>query len=82
MTFNEDNDSDSVEDVIEGATMRVDGQVELLKKVAKDIPDFIAVYSVHDAAEGTISWNHRMELVDFVEDGQCESDCLVFLRTS
>jgi hypothetical protein len=52
--------------------MRVDGQVELLRSVAEHIPDFTAVYSVHDAAEGTISWGHRQELLEYVEDGECE----------
>lgn len=78
VTFS-DADSDSGEGVIEGARMRVDGQVELIKSVVKDIPDLVAVYTVHDAAEGTISWNHRTELIDLVEDGECRSSLLTLL---
>lgn len=74
VTFDDD------EGHIEGARMRVEGQVDLLKPVAKDIPDFTAVYTVHDTAAGTISWGHRMELEELVEDGQCQS-CILLLRS-
>lgn len=60
------------EEEIVGARMRVEGQVELLKDIAKDLPDFTAVYTVHDTALGTISWAHRMELEEHVQDGECK----------
>lgn len=46
--------------------------MDLLRPVAKYIPNMSAVYSVHDVSERTVSWDHRAELYDHVDDGECE----------
>jgi hypothetical protein len=46
--------------------------VQLLKGVAQDLEDFTAVYTVHDTAAGSISWEHRSELEVYVQDGDCK----------
>lgn len=58
---------------IGGSDDRRNGQVDLIKAVAKWIPDFDAVYSIHDSPTRFISDMHREELIELAEDGECES---------
>ncbi|KAL7408836.1 glycosyl transferase family 90-domain-containing protein [Mrakia frigida] len=55
---------------IGGSDDRRNGQVELIKSVAKWIPDFDAVYSIHDSPTRFISDMHREELIELAEDGE------------
>lgn len=48
------------------------GQVGLIEKVARWIPNFEAVYSIHDSPTRFISYSHKEELLDLAEDGECE----------
>jgi hypothetical protein len=55
--------------------MRQNGQVELMQDFGIDtwLPDFKAVFGIHDTPTGFISWEHRRELMDLVEAGECQS---------
>lgn len=59
-------------DEISGADDRQGGQIELLRPVARYLPDLLAVYSVHDTPTQLISWDHRRELMEHVEEHECE----------
>ncbi len=52
--------------------MRLTGQSELLKPVARWIDDMTVVYSVHDTPTALLGWDHRQDLSDHVEEGECE----------
>lgn len=58
---------------IDGAKERVDGQAGLILPIAKDLEDFTAVYWVHDTPSGLISYNHRKELLNYLDEEECES---------
>ena len=55
---------------IGGSDDRRNGQVDLIKAVAKWIPDFDAVYSIHDSPTRFISDMHLEELKELAEDGE------------
>lgn len=55
---------------IGGSDDRRNGQVDLIKAVAKWIPDFDAVYSIHDSPTRFISDMHVEELKELAEDGE------------
>jgi hypothetical protein len=59
-------------DRIWGADQRLQLQVELLEPVAQWIPDMKAVWSIHDTPSSIVSWDHRAELIERFEDGECE----------
>lgn len=69
---------------IGGSDDRRNGQVELIRSVARWIPDFDAVYSIHDSPTRFISDAHLEDLKILAEDGECESalssSCLTFLQ--
>lgn len=54
-----------------GADARLEGQLHLLKPVAKWIPDMSAVYWIHDTPTNLISWDHKAELIEHFEEGEC-----------
>jgi hypothetical protein len=47
---------------IGGADDRRDGQLELIREVSEWLPDFEAVYSIHDSPTRFISYGHRQDL--------------------
>lgn len=53
-----------------GADFRLADQSELLKPIAKYLGDFSAVYSVHDSPMSVVSWDHRAELIEHVEEDE------------
>ncbi|WWC72342.1 uncharacterized protein I206_106304 [Kwoniella pini CBS 10737] len=55
---------------IHGADERLEQQTELLKPIAKFLPDLQAIWSVHDTPRTIISWDYRRELAEHVEDGE------------
>lgn len=57
---------------INGADMRLQQQVELVQDVVRWLPDLRAVWSVHDTPSSIISYQHRAELIERVEDNDCE----------
>lgn len=59
-------------DGIHGAKERLEGQAALMAPIAKELEDFTAVYSVHDTASVTISYNHRRDLLEHVDEEECE----------
>lgn len=63
---------------IGGSDERREGQIELIRNVAKWIPDFDAVYSIHDSPTRFISYMHSEELKELAEDGECAPS---FLRS-
>ncbi|KAI9639228.1 uncharacterized protein MKK02DRAFT_29333 [Dioszegia hungarica] len=52
-----------------GGDQRVAAQLDMVKDVAGDIPDFEAVWSVHDTGRGFVSWSQRGELERAREEG-------------
>lgn len=56
---------------------RLDGQTTLIKNVAKDLPDMVAVYTVHDTPHSLLSQEHRAEIKERIIDGECESSLMV-----
>jgi hypothetical protein len=61
------------EEDIDGAKERVEGQVRLILPIAEYLEDFTAVYWVHDTPSGLISYNHRKELLNYLDEEECES---------
>jgi hypothetical protein len=57
---------------IHGAKERLEGQAALIAPIAKELEDFTAVYSVHDTALVVISYNHRRDLLEHVDEEECE----------
>ncbi|WVR08430.1 hypothetical protein IAU60_005485 [Kwoniella sp. DSM 27419] len=57
-------------DIIHGADDRLAQQAEMLKPVARWLPDLEVVWSVHDTPRGIVGWHHRSELVDHVEEDE------------
>ncbi|WVQ85782.1 hypothetical protein IAT38_007949 [Cryptococcus sp. DSM 104549] len=55
---------------IEGADERLEGQAELIRPIAKWLPDLTVVYSVHDTATAVVGWDHKRELLEHVEDDE------------
>ncbi len=53
------------------ADHRMEGQASLLQPVARWLGDLTAVYSVHDTAQVLLSWNHRQELMEHIEEDEC-----------
>lgn len=64
------------ESEIEGAHDRMSGQVDLLEEfgIVSWLPDFRAVFGVHDTPVGFIGSDHRSDLTNAFEDGECEYD--------
>lgn len=56
--------------------MRMRDQAELLLPIVRFLDDMAVVYSVHDTPQGIVSWAHRKELEDYVEDGDCKFCCI------
>ncbi|ORY21979.1 hypothetical protein BCR39DRAFT_474188 [Naematelia encephala] len=55
---------------INGADARLAGQAELIRPIASFLPDLEVVYSVHDTPMNLISWDHRRELLEHVEEDE------------
>lgn len=57
-----------------GADERLQGQVGLLENfgIQAWMPDFKAVYGIHDTPRALIEYSHRKDLLDRVEDDECE----------
>nr|XP_018260022.1 uncharacterized protein I303_08094 [Kwoniella dejecticola CBS 10117]OBR82180.1 hypothetical protein I303_08094 [Kwoniella dejecticola CBS 10117] len=53
---------------IHGADERLEQQTELLRPIARFLPDLQAVWSVHDTPRTIIGWDYRRELAEHVED--------------
>ncbi|BEJ11490.1 hypothetical protein CspHIS471_0109120 [Cutaneotrichosporon sp. HIS471] len=49
---------------------RKDGQLELIRPIVEYLPDMIAVYTVHDTPFNFISYSHREELLEHVDDDE------------
>ena len=64
------------DDMIEGATDRMSGQVELLEEfnITGWLPDLRAVFGVHDTPLGFIGADHRSDLLNAVDDDECKSE--------
>ncbi len=52
---------------------RREGQLDLLRPIARFLPDMTAVYTVHDTPFNFISHEHRQELLEHIEDDECEA---------
>ena len=63
--------SKEVQASIDGAHERMEGQLDMLRDVARWIPDMTAVWGLHDTPQVIISHDHRRELQEFYEDGEC-----------
>jgi hypothetical protein len=70
MSVNDREDAD--QGAMDGAQERMDGQLSMLRDVARWIPDMTAVWGLHDTPQIIIAHDHRRELQDFYEDGECE----------
>lgn len=57
---------------IPGSDERLSGQVDLIREVAKWLPDLRAVWWLHDTPGVVLGWDHRRELMDLLEEGECE----------
>jgi hypothetical protein len=57
-----------------GADERMAGQIDLLKPIAQYLGDFEAVYSVHDTPTNMVGWDHQRELLEHVDEDECESN--------
>jgi hypothetical protein len=57
---------------IGGADARLEGQMELITPIAKYLPDMSMVYSVHDTPLVILGWDHKIDLLEHVEEGECE----------
>lgn len=57
-----------------GAFERLDGQASLLTDfgITKWLPDVTAVFGVHDTPTGFLGWDHRQDLMERIEDNECE----------
>ncbi len=57
-----------------GAFERLEGQVGLLQDfdLIKDVPDVKVVFGVHDTPTGFMSWDYKHDLMERVDDGECE----------
>ncbi|CED83568.1 Endoplasmic reticulum protein EP58, contains filamin rod domain and KDEL motif [Phaffia rhodozyma] len=55
---------------IAGSDDRRLGQIELIERVAQFIPDFTAVYSIHDSPTRFISHSHKQDLLDHADDNE------------
>ncbi|EIW69878.1 hypothetical protein TREMEDRAFT_61649 [Tremella mesenterica DSM 1558] len=61
-------------EAIWGADFRLEDQAELLRPISRWIGDMSVVYSVHDTASSVVSWDHRRELIEHVEEGEYFSE--------
>ncbi len=61
-------------DDIFGAFERLDGQATLLTEfgITKWLPDVKVVFGVHDTPTGFLGWDHRQDLMERIEDDECE----------
>ncbi|WWC98816.1 hypothetical protein V866_005709 [Kwoniella sp. B9012] len=55
---------------IQGADERLEQQTELLRPIAKYLPDMQVVWSVHDTPRSLIGWDHKRELIEHVEEDE------------
>ena len=62
---------------LRGANDRVAGQLDFIKGLAGDLEGLEVVYSVHDTPSVLLGWEHRQELNQLIEEGECE---LLFKR--
>lgn len=51
---------------------RRDGQFALVQEVAQHIPDMEVVYSTHDTPWNLLSYGHRLTLLEYIENDECE----------
>lgn len=51
---------------------RKEGQLELLRPIARYLPDMTVVYTVHDTPFNFVSRAHKDELLEHVDDDECE----------
>ncbi|WVF68637.1 hypothetical protein IAT40_003407 [Kwoniella sp. CBS 6097] len=49
---------------------RMQNQLELLRPIAESLPDLQVVWSVHDTPRTMISYAHRMELMERIDEGE------------
>ena len=59
-------------EAINGADDRLAGQAELITPIAKYLDDLSVVYSVHDTPSSILSWDHRSEILEHIEEDECE----------
>lgn len=57
---------------------RKDGQLALIRPIARYLPDMTVVYTVHDTPFNFVSHAHKEELLEHIEDDEC--GCLVLTR--
>ncbi|WVF68121.1 hypothetical protein IAT40_002884 [Kwoniella sp. CBS 6097] len=57
-------------EAIHGADERLEQQADLLRPIARWLPDLEAVWSVHDTPRTVIGYGHRRELLDHVEEDE------------
>ncbi|WVQ95730.1 hypothetical protein IAU59_002829 [Kwoniella sp. CBS 9459] len=57
-------------EAIHGADERLEQQAELLRPIARWLPDMEVVWSVHDTPRTVIGHDHRRELLDHVEEDE------------
>lgn len=48
------------------------GQYELIRPIAKYLPDMTVVYTVHDTPSNFVSHEHKEELLEHIEEDECE----------
>lgn len=60
---------------------RKEGQLDLIRPIAKYLPDMTVVYSVHDGPSNFISHHHKQELLDHIMDDECECGTLQQVRS-
>ena len=63
--------SASYDNSINGADERLSGQTELIAPIAQYLGDLKVVYSVHDTPAILLSWGHRSELLEHIEEDEC-----------
>lgn len=51
---------------------RAAGQLDFLDAISHDLPNMMVVYSVHDTPNTIIPWDHREDILEHIEEGECE----------
>lgn len=59
-------------DNIPGSEERLTGQIDLLKPIARHLPDLSTAYWIHDGATAFISHSYKEELLERVSEDECE----------
>ena len=55
-----------------GVSERMDAQVEFLAPISKHLGNILAVFNAHDYPRSLMAFSHSSELIDRIEDGDCE----------